>query len=250
MYADNLKAGSTSMRALLKTVSTSRYMRLGTDKAGKRPSPDLASPPALPGWANGSNTPCVQRGSTSGWCVRASAARNAFDFRFTIARDPAEKFESGVLQAWLVNNPRLKELYPTADAMLDAQLAAYAAKRSRDTGEAFASIDPLGAGLSHGVDEAEAHAILNCSESRCVISLPRAGARDHCAQCATSKDQPHRARRINAIAGATVHWALTRNMAGLCRCRGERADAACRPLARVGWGAPPSLQFKVPHARR
>ena len=166
MFLHNLKAGTSSMGYLLKKANAVKRM-WGVGHREPESLPELTSPPALPGWANHSRTRCVHLGSTSGLCMNASAMQSAFDLRLSVARDPVQKFESGVRQAWSART-KLKELYPTADAMLDAQLAAYAARRSRDTGEAFSSIDPLGDGLTHGKSEAEAHAILDCALTRCI----------------------------------------------------------------------------------
>lgn len=81
-------------------------------------------------WTDVDNSTCPPNFvKTTSNCWTAGFMREAFDLRFTFVRDPVSLFESGVRQAWAMRPSYVggnrAALFPTADAVLDAQLARY-----------------------------------------------------------------------------------------------------------------------------
>jgi hypothetical protein len=153
LYLDNLKAASTTSRLLLRSSLGMDYRIYWPDRNASWMVPGIESPPVRSDWATSG---CVQRTRVTSQCFRAEVARAAYSTMFSFVRDPVSKFESAVKQAWH-NTPLLKGWFPNADAMLDAQLALYAAVQARDDPEAAGEASPPSAFSS---------ALLECAETR------------------------------------------------------------------------------------
>ena len=81
-------------------------------------------------WTDVDNSTCPPNFvKTTSNCWTAGFMRGAFDLRFTFVRDPVSLFESGVRQAWAMRPSYVggnrAALFPTADGVLDAQLARF-----------------------------------------------------------------------------------------------------------------------------
>ena len=112
VYVDNVKAASTTLRSALNNTFNATWEC------------------AADNWKKHASAQCCKGNFQRTTSVCLTQVHREQYYHFTTVRHPVKKFESGVVEAWYQHTQLRKEMalqkeHPTADSMLDGQLAKF-----------------------------------------------------------------------------------------------------------------------------